>query len=328
MFEMAQKALALDDSLPAAHSLLSIVYAQKQQYDQAIAEGERAVALDPNYTRSYAAQAEVLNFAGRPVEALRFVEQAMRLDPRYPPWYLFQVGWAYRMTGRYAEAIATQKEVISRDSNFIYAHNNLASSYWSQWVSQQSPAGQTLEPAVAAIQRALALHDSLHWNHIVLGFISLYQQQYDQALAEMERAVALAPTEAVSYAALAAVLSYMGGTEDALEAAAQALRLKPSVVDAHLDSVGAVYATAGRPEEAVAPLKQYLTRYPNILGAHLTLAVVYSELGQATEARAEAAEVLRLNPSFSLEVHKQRMPIKDPATLERHIAALRKAGLK
>ena len=63
----------------------------------------------------------------------------------------------------------------------------LAATWW-QWIAQQSPAAQTLEPAVAAGQRALALHDSLHWNHLVLGSISLYQQQYDQALAEMERA--------------------------------------------------------------------------------------------------------------------------------------------
>ncbi len=58
------------------------------------------------------------------------------------------------------------------------------------------------------------------------------------------------------------------------------------------------------------------------------LAAVYSEIGQTAEAQKEVAEVLRLNPKFSLEVHKQRMPIKDPAVLERHIAALRKAGLK
>jgi hypothetical protein len=75
-------------------------------------------------------------------------------------------------------------------------------------------------------------------------------------------------------------------------------------------------------------LQRYLSRYPNVLGAHLTLAVVYSELGKEAEARAEVVEVLRLNPKFSLEVHKQRAPIKDPAVLERHIAALRKAGLK
>ena len=75
-------------------------------------------------------------------------------------------------------------------------------------------------------------------------------------------------------------------------------------------------------------MKQFLSRYPNILGAHLALAAVYSELGREAEARAEAAEVLRLNPQFSLEVHRQREPIQDPALLERHLAALRKAGLK
>src|SRR5262249_36321310 len=102
----------------------------------------------------------------------------------------------------------------------------------------------------------------------------------------------------------------------------------PLVADLHLNSVGTAYYLAGRPEEAIAPLQRFLTRYPNILGAHLTLAAVYSELGKEAAARAEATEVLRINPKFSLEIHKQRVPIKDPAMLERHIAALRKAGLK
>ena len=64
------------------------------------------------------------------------------------------------------------------------------------------------------MQRALALNDSWFWVHIFLGYISLYQQQYEQALAEMERTVALAPTVAESYAALAEVLSRMGRTEE------------------------------------------------------------------------------------------------------------------
>ncbi|MBI3796631.1 MAG: tetratricopeptide repeat protein [Deltaproteobacteria bacterium] len=325
---LAQQALALDDSLPRAHSILSNVYAQKQQYDQAIAEGKRAIALDPNNDFSYNRQGAALNFAGRPAEALPMMEQAMRLNPHYPPLYLVELGWAYRLTGRYAEAIATLKELLGRSPNFMTAYLNLALSYLRQWVSQQSPAAQTLEPAVAAGQRALALNDSLHLTHIVLGWIYLYQQQYDQALAEMERAVALAPTEAGSYAALAEVLSRVDRTEEALEAAAQALRLQPSIPGEHLAGVGTAYAVAGHYEEARAPLQRYLSRYPNRLDIHLMLAAVYSELGQAAEARAEAAEVLRLNPQFSLEVHKQRLPIKDPAVLERHLAALRKAGLK
>jgi len=81
-------------------------------------------------------------------------------------------------------------------------------------------------------------------------------------------------------------------------------------------------AVAGHYEKAQAPLQRFLSHYPNILPAHLMLAAVYSELDQAAKARAEAAEVLRLNPKFSLEVHKQRMPIKDPTVLERHRSAL------
>ena len=61
-------------------------------------------------------------------------------------------------------------------------------------------------------------------------------------------------------------------------------------------SVGIAYAVAGRYAEARVPLQRFLGHYPNFLHIHLTLAAVYSELGRAAEARAEAAEMLRLNP--------------------------------
>jgi TolB-like protein/DNA-binding winged helix-turn-helix (wHTH) protein/Flp pilus assembly protein TadD len=326
---LEQQALALNDSLPLAHALLGLVYVRLQQYEQAIAEGERAIALAPNDAGAYVAQADALSIAGRPEDALRALAHVMRLTPHAPPpSYAYELGWAYRAAGRYTEAITALQEFLGRKPDAMAAHLDLAISYLWQWASQQSPAGQTLEPAMAAVQRALALNDSWYPNHMVLGYTYLYQQQHDQALAEVERAVTLAPHEAESQATLAMVLSYMGRTEEALEAAAQALRLKPRTPDTHLGAVGPAYAIAGRYEEARAPLQRYLSRYPNILFVHLSLVEVYSELGQDAEARAEVAEVLRINPKFSLEFHKQRAPIKDPAVLERHIAALRKAGLK
>src|SRR5262249_19689985 len=109
-FALAQQALALDDSLASAHELLSLVFERRTQSAQAIAEGERAVALDPNNAYSAAHLGEVLNYEGRPEEAIGWLEKAMRLDPRYPFWFPVQLGLAYRMTGRYAEAIAAQKQ--------------------------------------------------------------------------------------------------------------------------------------------------------------------------------------------------------------------------
>jgi TolB-like protein/DNA-binding winged helix-turn-helix (wHTH) protein/predicted Zn-dependent protease len=325
---LAQKAVSLNDFLPGVHSILSRVYASKRQYEQAIMEGERAIALAPNLAESYANQAEALNIAGRPEDALRALEQAMRLNPRYPAWYLGHAGWAYNSTGRYEEAIAALKTLLLRNPNILTAYTQLTLSYLCQWAFQLSPDTQTLEQALAAAQRGVALNDSTPWGHSLLGYAYLWQKQYDQAITEMERAIALDPTDAISLARLAETLSRVGRLEEAVAMAEQALRRKSLPPDGHLVHVGAAYYLAGRPEEALAPLKQYLTRYPNNLGAHLALAAVYSELGKDAEARAAAAEVLRINPNYSLEVARQRSPDKDPAAVERRIAALRKAGLK
>ena len=76
------------------------------------------------------------------------------------------------------------------------------------------------------------------------------------------------------------------------------------------------------------PLQESPHPQPRSLPAHQFLAAIYSELGREEEARAEAAEVLRISPNFSLEVLRQRLPYKDPADLERFLDGLRKAGLK
>jgi tetratricopeptide (TPR) repeat protein len=86
----------------------------------------------------------------------------------------------------------------------------------------------------------------------------------------------------------------------------------------------------GRYNDAAAVLKPFVARYPNILQGHLLLAIDYSEMGRDELARAEVQEVLRIDPEFSLEVMKGRLALKDQdqKRRERHLADLRKAGLK
>ncbi len=325
---MGQRAVALDDALPMAHARLGMIYAVRKQYEQALAESARAVALNPNDADSYTRQAETLNTLGRPEEALQAVEHALRLNPRGSGPQLINLGHAYLLLGRSSEAISTLKSFVVRNPNWLSAHVILSASYLRQWVFQQEEDEQALTQAFVAAQRVLALNDANPVGHRLLGYVYLCQKRHEQALAEMERALTLDPEDASGYASLAEVLGWMGRTEEAVQMVEQALRRKPAIVDDHLMSVGVVYLLVGKPAEAIAPLKQYLRRFPNILGAHLALASAYSKLDQLAEARAEAAEVLRINPQFSLEVYKERVPLKDPAMLERDSAALRKAGLK
>lgn len=76
---------------------------------------------------------------------------------------------------------------------------------------QQSADAQTLEPALAAVQRGIALNDSYPAGHVVLGYVYLWQKQYAPAFAEMERAITLDPNDAFGYAFLAETLSRGGG---------------------------------------------------------------------------------------------------------------------
>src|SRR6266571_3082909 len=127
---------------------------------------------------------------------------------------------------------------------------------------------------------------------------------------------------------LAQILNFAGRPEEAIGLAQKAMRLNPRVLVTPLFLLGQAHRLAGRYETAIAFLKRIPTLNPNYLPAHVHLAANYSELGREEEARAEAAEVLRISPDFSLEFVRQRFPYKDPAASERLVADLRKAGLK
>jgi len=128
-FELAKKAISLNDSLSTAYTLLSRVYSWRKQHAQAIDEQERAIALNPNNADGYTGLAETLVWAGRPEEALGLVEKAMRLNPHYPVWYLSTLGFAYSALERHEEAMATLKRALTRSPDHFGIHITLAAYY-------------------------------------------------------------------------------------------------------------------------------------------------------------------------------------------------------
>jgi len=67
---------------------------------------------------------------------------------------------------------------------------------------------------------------------------------------------------------------------------------------------------------------------PNNIRAHYSLAATYIMMGREKEARAEAAEILRINPKFSLDYLAKTLSYKDQSQNDKVVNALRKAGLK
>lgn len=127
--ELAQKAVVLDDGLPDGHGMLSSLYCCKREYDKALAEGERAVALNPSGSRANDSYAFTLIMAGRPEEAIPFCQKAIRLNPFGPSYYFTNYGNALRHTGRFDESISAFKKGFERNPNDIFGHLGLAATY-------------------------------------------------------------------------------------------------------------------------------------------------------------------------------------------------------
>jgi tetratricopeptide (TPR) repeat protein len=79
-----------------AHALLGRLLATKGQYDQAIAEAERSIAIAPNLALDYVWVAETLTLSGKPAEGLEAARKAMRLDPPSRTFTLFRWAWPTR----------------------------------------------------------------------------------------------------------------------------------------------------------------------------------------------------------------------------------------
>jgi adenylate cyclase len=84
----------------------------------------------------------------------------------------------------------------------------------------------------------------------------------------------------------------------------------------------------GRFEEAVSAYRRALQVSPDNIMAYVALAATYSMMGREKEARAEAEELLRLNPKFSLDYFTKISVYKEQSVIDDIIDALRKAGLK
>ncbi len=187
---------------------------------------------------------------------------------------------------------------------------------------------ESIEKGIQMAQKAIGIDDSSPSAHALLCSLYILKKEYDKAIAEGERAVALSPSGAFAHEWYAASLNYAGRPEEAIPMFQKAIRLHPVGNPGLYNNYGTALRNVGRFEEAVSAYKKALQRSPDNILAHIALTATYSMMGREQEASAEAAEVLRLNPKFSLDNYARGLPYKDQSRIDQFIDALRKAGLK
>jgi TolB-like protein len=120
---------AMNNPTALAHQVASKIHVDQLEHEEAIAKAQRAITLDPNDGNSYLAMAYALIHAGRPKEALDFVQKAMRLDPHYPAYHLFVLGLAHFSMEQFNEAAISFERALKRNPKNYVPLIHLAAAY-------------------------------------------------------------------------------------------------------------------------------------------------------------------------------------------------------
>jgi adenylate cyclase len=208
------------------------------------------------------------------------------------------------------------EEAIVLDPEYADAYCLVGQTHYIDPILGLSKSPQkSLEEATKLLQKAVAIDESHPVASSVLAYVYSRQGQHEKSLAQAERAVALNPGMAPPNTNLCGALFRLGRYEEAIQSGEKAIRLDPKGPWPYFFFLGTAYCFAGRYEDAIATMKKGMARAPASPFPHVNLAAIYNMAGREEEARAEAAEALRLDPNWR------------KAELEPWIAAMRKAGI-
>ena len=127
--EYAQAAIAKDPRFPEAYSQLGWMYLWKKEHDKAIAAMQQAIEIDPINADAMSRLSETLMFAGRPAEALDYIQKARQYVYEEPYWYGFWAGEALFYLNRHEGAIRELELAIALNPRFFGAMRFLAAAY-------------------------------------------------------------------------------------------------------------------------------------------------------------------------------------------------------
>ena len=241
-------------------------------------------------------------------------------------WASFQSSWKLE---NLVEARRHLADSLRIDPKYARAYSLMASTHRAAWLNPLNDEylnPSALDRAIALARTAIELDPNLPEAYAELAYTIIRKRNFDAAAAAAERAIALNPNF-VDYR-IAQVLFSVGAPARAIEIAKAQMRLDPFHPHFAPLMVGVAHYLLKQYEQAQRWLREASGRAPNHQYGHAFLAATYAQLGQLEDARAETAEVLRLNPKYTIGgTQKQVSNFKRAEDMEHLVDGLRKAGL-
>lgn len=283
-----RKALAMNPAIPGLRMNLGLALFKRGDLKQAIDEFQPLLAKQPSGTAENQRLTILIGMAhyglAEYAEAAPYLKQAAANDTQNLPLRL-SLAHCYLWTKQYQSVLDTYHEILTLGAESAEA--DMLAGEALDAIKDNFGAIQQFRAAVKADPKAPGVHFGL-------GYLLWTQKQFTEAATEFQAELANNPNNAQAMAYLADIDVQRQQSEAALPLLEKAVRIDPSIEQAHLD-LGILYAGANRPEDALRELKEAETQAPDDVNVHWRLARLYRTMGKADEAKAEFSKANQIN---------------------------------
>jgi tetratricopeptide (TPR) repeat protein len=284
-FTVFQHAVKVAPYNPVAHFSLALAWAEKRQYDQAVAELRETLQEQPSYANAYSSLGDCLTMLERPAEAIEAYEMVLRLNPNHSLAH-YNLATILGSMGKIDEAVMHYRESVRLNPNFPEGQYQLGAALFER-----------KEFAEAETRFAAAVSEKPDYPEALtgLGRLLTMRGQFIEAQARFREAARLSPTNAAAQINLAGVLMRIGQTNEATLCFSNALRLEPDLAEKNVRAAKA-QASRGQLDAAISQLLFVVRLQPTNAEAHENLGFFYSRHGKPQEAAKHFEQALRLIP--------------------------------
>ncbi len=279
---------------PIAYNNRGLAFLTDGQFDRAIEDCSRAIALDPGYYLAYYNRGKA--YAGKKQfdRALNDYARAVELKPQYADTYIAR-GQAFSLLGQFDRALADYTAALSLDPELFDARAGRGMVYLETGRFDQ---------ALADFDGAIALNPDYAAAYLYRGMLFRQLGKYDLAIEEYTRAIALSPGDAEPYNNRGVAYKHLGQLDMAIADYSQAINRNPGFALAYCNR-GVAYGMLGHDAEALQDFDRAIAIAPEWSRAYRDRGDLFRRQGNTPRARKEYARACSLGDTAACTAARQ-----------------------
>jgi predicted O-linked N-acetylglucosamine transferase (SPINDLY family) len=279
---------------PNALHLLGVTAMQSGRLEEAAKLIGQAIEIQPNVGTYHLNLAIVMRMRHRVDDAIAESEKAIALDPKLAAAGYHTAAGAFADDKQYDDAIFCLNKSLEADADLVQAHVDLGHMYDA--IGRNAEGDAARDAAVAAAQRLIEREPNSAQHHLTLGHALDTCGRAEEATAEFRTASRLAPADPAVFHAFGTSLQHRGQRDEATMCFRVALRSNPDFMPARI-GLSRLLDEQGNALAAAEGFRAVIKSAGDLPEAHAGLAESLIHLGEVDEGIVSLRAAVRLAPA-------------------------------